>query len=58
LAQEYCEKLPITILPIGENGISKHIYLGIRENDAGIEYLKAFANFARNYQHLDEVVSN
>ena len=51
LAEEYCTKLPLTVVRLGKGGIAKKIYLGTRESDGGIEYLKAFTDLARSYKH-------
>ncbi|VUD46810.1 HTH-type transcriptional regulator MetR [Thalassocella blandensis] len=51
LAEEYAKKLPISVVRLGKDGIAKQIYLGTREGDAGIEYLKAFIDLARDYEH-------
>jgi len=47
LAEEYAEKLEISVIRLGEHGISKQIYLGAREADMEIDYLKAFVELAR-----------
>jgi len=47
LAEEYAQKLEIAVVRLGQDGISKQIYLGAREVDVGIEYLKSFVEFAR-----------
>jgi len=47
LAEEYAEKLDICVIGLGENGISKQIYLGVREVDVEVEYLKSFVELAR-----------
>ncbi|PVZ72022.1 LysR family transcriptional regulator [Pelagibaculum spongiae] len=49
LAEEYCTKLPLAVVGLGETGIAKQIYLGTRESDADTEYLKAFIELANNY---------
>ena len=49
LAEEYCEKLPLSVVRLGEEGIAKQIYLGTREGDNDIEYLKAFTDLARSF---------
>ena len=46
LAEEYCSKLPLKIVRLGEDGIAKQIFLGIRESDDNIDYLKAFVHMA------------
>lgn len=51
LAEEHCKKLPIAVVRLGKEGIAKQIFLGTRESDTHIEYLKAFTDMARNYQH-------
>jgi len=51
LAEEYCSKLPLSVVRLGKSGIAKQIYFGIRENDEDIEYLKAFIELARSYQY-------
>lgn len=50
LAEEYCSRLPLAVVRLGEEGIAKQIYLGTRESDEAIEYLNAFIDLARNYQ--------
>ncbi len=47
LAEEYAGKLDVVPLRLGKNGIAKQIFLGIRESDADIDYLKAFVELAR-----------
>jgi len=49
LAQEYCEKLPISFVRLGKTGIAKQIHLGTRDNDRDIEYLRAFIDLARSF---------
>lgn len=51
LAEEYSAKLPLSVIRLGKKGIAKQIYLGTRENDRNIEYLKAFIDLASNYKH-------
>jgi len=53
LAEEFCEKLPLAVVRLGEAGISKQIYLGTREGDTDIEYLNAFTEMARSYHQPD-----
>lgn len=52
LAEEYCTKLPLSVVRLGKHGIAKKIYLGTREGDQDIEYLKAFIDLAKNFKHL------
>lgn len=51
LAEEYCRKLPLAVVRLGQGGIAKQIYLGTRKSDCDIEYLRAFINLARSYGH-------
>ncbi len=51
LVDEYARKLEVTPIRLGKQGIAKQIFLGIREIDAGIDYLHAFVELAR--QHRD-----
>lgn len=53
LAEEFCQKLPLAVVRLGEHGIAKQIYLGTREGDTDIEYLNAFTEMARHYQQPD-----
>lgn len=50
LVTEYAEKAAITPVRLGLHGIAKQIFLGVRETDASIDYLKAFVELAR---HID-----
>ncbi len=51
LAEEYSAKLPLVVLRLGSQGIAKQIYLGTRESDSDIEYLRAFIALASEIQH-------
>ena len=47
LVEEYAGKMEVVPLRLGKSGIAKQIFLGIRESDADIDYLKAFVDLAR-----------
>lgn len=51
LAEEYSSRLAIKVVRLGRKGIAKQIYLGTRESDCDIEYLSAFIQLARRYEH-------
>lgn len=51
LAEEYSTKLPLSVVRLGKSGIAKQIFLGTRESDENIEYLKAFTELARSNEH-------
>src|SRR5690606_36434015 len=48
LAEEYATRMKVVAVRLGPRGIAKQIYLGMREADAGIDYLQAFVGLARN----------
>lgn len=50
LAEEYCTKLPLSVVRLGQAGIAKQIYLGTRESDRDIEYLTSFTDLARSFK--------
>ncbi|TCW77430.1 LysR family transcriptional regulator [Burkholderia sp. SRS-46] len=47
LADEYADRIPVTPVKLGRNGIAKQIFLGTREADSAIDYLAAFVDLAR-----------
>lgn len=47
LVEEHVHKLEVTAVRLGKQGIAKQIFLGSRESDAGIDYLRAFVDLAR-----------
>lgn len=49
LVEEYASKLDVVPLRLGKQGIHKNIYLGIREADMNIDYLRAFVDLARQF---------
>lgn len=54
LVGEYTDKLDIRAVRLGPHGIAKQIFLGIRDADADIDYLRAFLELARNHrEHTD-----
>lgn len=48
LVAEYAGKVAISPIRLGRHGIAKQIFLGVRETDADIDYLKAFVELARH----------
>lgn len=55
LAQEYAQKMDVVAVRLGPRGIAKQIFLGVREDEVGIDYLQAFIELARGAQHLSNV---
>lgn len=47
LAEEYALKMDVVPVRLGRRGIAKQIFLGAREADVGIDYVKAFVDLAR-----------
>ena len=52
LAQEYAQKMDVAAVRLGPRGIAKQIYLGAREADIDIDYLRAFIALARQSSSL------
>ena len=50
LAQEYADKMDVVPVRLGRHGIAKQIFLGARETDFAIDYLKNFVELARSLQ--------
>jgi LysR family transcriptional regulator for metE and metH len=47
LADEYADRMPVVSVKLGKNGIAKQIFLGTREADHAVDYLRAFVELAR-----------
>ncbi|MFL9994977.1 LysR family transcriptional regulator [Paraburkholderia sediminicola] len=47
LVEEYAGKMNVVPVRLGRKGIAKQIFLGARETDTDIDYLKAFVDLAR-----------
>jgi len=47
LVEEYRAKFDVAPVPLGRHGVAKQIFLGIREADAGVDYVRAFVELAR-----------
>ncbi|MEX2474202.1 LysR family transcriptional regulator [Marinobacter sp.] len=47
LVEEYALKMPLTPVRLGEAGIQKQIFLGLRDRDREVDYLNSFMNLAR-----------
>jgi len=54
LVEEYASKLDVVPIQLGKQGIQKQIFLGIREADEEIDYLRAFVELARQFHHINE----
>jgi LysR family transcriptional regulator for metE and metH len=48
LAEEYADKMDVVPVKLGKKGIAKQIFLGMREADVDVDYLKAFIELARH----------
>jgi LysR family transcriptional regulator for metE and metH len=47
LVQEYAGQLDIVPVRLGRRGIAKQIFLGVRETDMEVDYMRAFIDLAR-----------
>ncbi|CAB3898961.1 LysR family transcriptional regulator [Achromobacter anxifer] len=47
LVLEYADTMDVVPVRLGKKGIAKHIYLGAREADVGIDYMRAFFEQAK-----------
>jgi len=47
LVEEYADKMNVVPVRLGRKGIAKQIFLGARETDTDVDYLKAFVELAR-----------
>lgn len=47
LVEEYAERMEVVPVRLGSQGIAKQIFLGAREADIGVDYLRAFVELAR-----------
>ena len=49
LVEEYAARLDIVAVRLGERGVDKQIFLGIRDSESGIDYLRGFIEQARQF---------
>jgi LysR family transcriptional regulator, regulator for metE and metH len=56
LAEEYADRMPVVSVKLGKDGIAKQIFLGTRETDASIDYLKSFVELARSADWRDSKI--
>ena len=52
LAQDYAQKMNVFAVRLGKHGIAKQIFLGARQADIDIDYLRAFVELARSSTQL------
>jgi len=48
LVEEYADKVDVVPVRLGPRGIAKQIFLGTRETDTAIDYVRAFVELARD----------
>jgi len=48
LVEQYTHTLPLKSVKLGANGIHKQIFVGLREKDTDINYLKSFVEIAKS----------
>lgn len=51
LAAEYAARMPVTAVRLGKTGIAKQIFLGVREGELEIDYLRGFIELARGHSN-------
>ncbi len=52
LVEEYAEKLDVVAVRLGARGVAKQIFVGAREADTDVDYLRAFFEMARDSASL------
>ncbi|QBK05357.1 LysR family transcriptional regulator [Hylemonella gracilis] len=50
LVEEYADRMPIVPIRLGARGIQKQIFLGLRETDMDVDYLRSFVEMAHQPQ--------
>ncbi len=53
IVEAYSQKLAVTAIRLGKHGINKQIFLGVREADVAIDYVRAFIAQAHGHHHYD-----
>lgn len=48
LVEDYAKKYPVFAVKLGKKGVAKKIYIGSRETDADVDYIKAFLQLAQS----------
>lgn len=48
LVEEYAERMPLVAVRLGDEGLAKQLFLGVRERDRVVDYLAAFLEMARD----------
>ena len=51
LVNDYAQHLDVVPVKLGKQGVAKQIFLGARDADLGIDYLRAFIELARGTKH-------
>lgn len=49
--EEYAERFDVHPVKLGNKGVAKQIFLGVREADEAIDYIRAFIELAAAHQH-------
>lgn len=50
LVEEQSSRFEVLAVRLGRQGVAKQIFLGFREEDAGVDYVRAFADLARAHR--------
>jgi|GEM_PF-5569994 len=54
IVEEYGAKFGVSPVRLGRGEVAKQIFLGFRETDADIDYLRTFVDLVRAYRDTEE----
>jgi LysR family transcriptional regulator for metE and metH len=58
LVEEYAAKIDVVPVRLGPRGIAKQIFLGARESETSIDYVRAFIELARQPRAAAAAMAN
>jgi LysR family transcriptional regulator for metE and metH len=47
LAEDYCQKMSVSIIRLGKKGLMKTLFAAMRQQDVGIQYIQAFVSLGK-----------
>ena len=50
MVDEYVTSLPVRVIWLGRKGVHKQIHIGMRQRDAGTDFVKPFLQMVRDRQ--------
>lgn len=57
LVEEYAATYPVSAVRLGRKGVRKQIFLGLRESEREVPYIRAFLHMARDYRDQYETTA-